>query len=461
MIKLIIFDLDGVLVDSKEIHFDSLNDAIKSVVGAQFVISKEDHLAYYDGLSTKKKLAIFRERNPGIIKDDETEQLIWNAKQEATNVLLSNLQYNDRLVSLFKDLRSKGLRIAVASNAIGPTVKDILSHLGLFLWVDTILSNNDVKRPKPATEIYLKAMIDNGADPHETLIIEDSPVGLQGARATGAHVMPVKDSTSWTKEQLMNMIENYQNPKPISWPAPSLTVVVPMAGLGSRFEKAGYTFPKPLIEVRGKPMVQVVYENLGVDANFIFIAQNTHIEKYNLKALMKLIAPKSMVIGIDGVTEGAACTVLKAKDYIHNNDPLVIANSDQFLEWNPAEFYYSMENDKSITGGGIVTFKATHPKWSFAKVEEGFVTEVAEKKPISDDATVGVYYWKHGWEFVWSAEQMIKDNNRVNNEFYVAPTINELIKQGLKFKVHQVSKMWGLGTPEDLSVFLENYKGQI
>ena len=161
------------------------------------------------------------------------------------------------------------------------------------------------------------------------------------------------------------------------------------------------------------------------------------------------------------MTEGAACRVLKARHLIDNDNPLVISNSDQFVEWNPAEFYYSMENDRSITGGGIVTFKATHPKWSFAKVQDGFVTQIAEKNPISDNATVGIYYWKLGSEFVWSADKMIESNNRVNNEFYVAPTINELIKEGRTFKNYEIDKMWGLGTPEDLSMFLENYVGNV
>lgn len=459
MIKLIIFDLDGVLVDSKEIHFDSLNNAIERVIGKQYIISKEDHLAYYDGLSTSKKLEMLKNKYPQIIDDQKTKQ-IWLEKQEETRKLLSQLQVNEKLVDLFKTLRSEGFRVAVASNAIRSTVNEVLLALGLYIWTDTVFSNNDVNRPKPATEIYLKAMIENGVDPSETLIVEDSPVGLQGAKASGAHVLPVKNSTSWSKEQLMNAINNHQIPKPVIWNAPKLNVVIPMAGAGSRFEKAGYTFPKPLIEVRGKPMIQVVVDNLAVDAKFIFIAQKFHIDKYNLRSMLKLIAPKSIVIGIDGLTQGAACTVLAAQLAIDNNDPLMIVNSDQFLEWNPSEFYYSMENDSSCDGS-IVTFKATHPKWSFAKVENGYITRVAEKNPISDDATVGLYYWKKGSDFVSAANEMILANDRTNNEFYVAPVHNWAIKNRLKFKPYQIEKMHGIGTPEDLSTFLENYKGLV
>ena len=107
--------------------------------------------------------------------------------------------------------------------------------------------------------------------------------------------------------------------------------------------------------------------------------------------------------------------------------------------------------------GGIVSFKATHPKWSFAKIDEkGLVTEVAEKNPISDIATVGYYYWKQGSDFVKYSEQMIQSNTRVNNEFYVCPVFNEAINDNKKIRTFNVKGMWGLGTPEDLNYYLEN-----
>ena len=125
---------------------------------------------------------------------------------------------------------------------------------------------------------------------------------------------------------------------------------------------------------------------------------------------------------MDGITEGAACTALLAKEYIDNDAPLFFANSDQWVDWNPVGFMYEMQETEA--DGGIVTFKSTHPKWSFAKID-GRVTEVAEKNPISENATVGYYYWKHGSEFVKYAEQMIEKDIRVNNEFYICPVFNE------------------------------------
>jgi dTDP-glucose pyrophosphorylase len=229
-----------------------------------------------------------------------------------------------------------------------------------------------------------------------------------------------------------------------------------MAGAGSRFQAAGYTFPKPLITVNGKPMIQVVVENLNIDANFIYVVQKTHRQKYYLDALLNLITPNCKIIEVDGMTEGAACTALLAKEFIDNDCPLFFANSDQFVNWDSNEFFYKM--NETDADGGIVTFKATHPKWSFVKLDEnGLVTEVAEKKPISDIATVGFYYWKRGSDFVKYANKMIENNVRINNEFYVCPVFNEAITDKKQIRIFNIEKMWGLGTPEDLHDYLETF----
>jgi dTDP-glucose pyrophosphorylase len=236
-----------------------------------------------------------------------------------------------------------------------------------------------------------------------------------------------------------------------------MKIVVPMAGAGSRFEKAGYTFPKPLIEVQGQPMIAKVVENLNLQGQYIFLVQKAHYEKYDLKGLLNMIAPGCEIVQIDGLTEGAACTVLKAKQFIDNNEPLIIANSDQWIKWNSFETISSFNHKDS--DGGILTFKSVHPKHSFAKVDgNGWVSEVAEKNPISNDATVGIYHWKRGSDFVKYAEQMIARNIRTNNEFYVCPVFNEAIKDGKKIKASLVDQMWGMGTPEELNNFLTHHK---
>ena len=230
-------------------------------------------------------------------------------------------------------------------------------------------------------------------------------------------------------------------------------ILIPMAGRGKRFEEVGYSFPKPLIDVEGKPMIQIIIENLNLSGKSIFLCQKEHYEKYALDNLLEMLSPNCEIIQIDGITEGAAVTALKAKELINNDEELIIANSDQWINWSPQHFLAFLRNNNA--DGGIITFISTHPKWSFVKVDEsGLVTELAEKKPISNIATVGIYYYKHGKTFVKAAEQMIAKNIRTKNEFYIAPTFNEIILNGGKVFHYPVAEMYGLGTPEDLQYFL-------
>ena len=454
MSKLIIFDLDGVLVEAKEIHFDSLNLALKDI-DEKFVISWEDHLRTYDGLKTYDKLNLLS-KYKGLPLDKTILDKIFNKKQDYTLNALSNLGRNLKFISLFEQLKLNGYIIACCSNSVEKTVILSLTNLGIINYFDLILSNESVKYSKPHPEIYWKAMSYFGALPSETLIVEDSPTGLTAAFKSGAKVLRVQNTNDFDFEKLN---QSYNSGKQYieKWVDKKMNVLIPMAGNGSRFAQAGYTFPKPLIEVHGKPMIQVVVENLAVEANYIFVVQKSHREKYNLDSMLSLICPGCKIVEVDSVTEGAACTVLLAKEFIDSDEPLVIANSDQFIEWNSLEFFYKM-NEQNLDAG-IVSFKATHPKWSYARVDDnGFVTEVAEKNPISDIATVGVYYWKQGKDFVKYAESMILKDIRVNNEFYVCPVFNEALLDGLKIKTFDVPKMWGIGTPEDLNYFLENYK---
>jgi dTDP-glucose pyrophosphorylase len=276
------------------------------------------------------------------------------------------------------------------------------------------------------------------------------------ASRSRANVLRVDNPLDLTFDKIQNKLKENKIMSIPKWQGGKMNVLIPMAGAGSRFAAAGYTFPKPLIDVNGKPMIQMVVENLNIDANFVFVVQKEHREKYNLDTLLNLIAPNCKVVEVDGLTEGAACTALLAKEYIDSDAPLFFANSDQFVEWDSNEFFYKM--NETDADGGIVTFKATHPKWSFAKIDDnGIVTEVAEKNPISDLATVGFYYWKHGSDFVKYAEQMITNNVRVNGEFYVCPVFNQAIDGGKVIRTFDVPKMWGTGTPEDLKYYLENY----
>ena len=450
MKKLIIFDLDGVLVEAKTIHYDALNEAL----GEDYAIDWNEHLSRYDGLKTNQKLEMLT-KEKGLPVEMYKE--VWNKKQQLTLQKLNNLQQSSQLIECMESLTKLGYKLAVCSNSIRRTVLTVLAKLGIIQYFDLILSNEDVKNSKPHPEIYWKAISQMGCLPEETLIVEDSPFGLLAASRSKASVMRVVSPKEITYININKYLNNTKMNLTPKWKDKKLNVLIPMAGAGSRFEQAGYTFPKPLIEVKGKPMIQVVVENLNIDANYIYIVQKTHREKYNLDTLLNLITPDCKIVETEGLTEGAACTALLAKEFINSDAPLFFANSDQFVEWDSNEFMYKMQETNA--DGGIVTFTATHPKWSFVKIDtNGLVTEVAEKNPISDIATVGYYYWKNGSDFVKYAEQMIKKNIRINTEFYVCPVFNEAIQDSKQIRIFNTKVMWGLGTPEDLNTYITNYK---
>lgn len=464
MIELVIFDLDGVICNTKMIHFRSLNDAITAVCGGQrFCISKEEHLSRYDGLTTKKKLDMLTQEKglPANLHDD-----IWKKKQQVTaESIIKYIKVEQSKVDLFNILSGK-CKIVVATNAIKSTTEMILEHMSLLSYIDRVYSNTDVKNNKPHPEIYMKAMSDMGVRPQNTLIIEDSIHGINAAAESGANLLIVKNEkeVTWNlvKEELKKLDSQTNTPKKLL--RKKLNIVIPMAGAGSRFEKAGYTFPKPLVEtIDGKPMIQLVIESLNIDANYIYLVNKEHYVKYSLKYLLNLITPGCSIIEVDGITEGAACTTLLARTLIDNDEELLISNSDQFIKWNNNQFFYIMNN--SEVDGAILTFHNTHPKWSYVKIEEdGFISEVAEKKPISTNASVGIYYWKKGSDYVKYADQMIKKDIRVGQsfngkgEFYTCPVYNEAIEDGKGIIAFKVEEMHGLGTPEDLNTFLSSTK---
>jgi len=454
MKKLVLFDLDGVIVDTKQVHFEALNDAI-SQVDPKYTITEAEHVSRYDGLKTLTKLNMLSEEK-GLLYTDHQE--IYKYKQELTIKHFSKIPTSERMRNIFKTLREDGYLVGCCTNCIRRTALVALSKVGVIEYLDVIITNDDVKNPKPHPEIYWKAMSMMGCLPEETLIIEDSPQGLLSATRSKADVIRVDNSSHVSLDKIYKRLKTKKKIMN-KWHDEKMNVLIPMAGAGSRFEKVGYSFPKPLIDVKGKPMIHLVADMLNLDANFIYIVQKSHREKYQLDTLLNLITPNCKIVEVDGLTEGAACTTLLAKELINNDSPLILSNSDQFIDWDSTEFMYKM-NEKDFDGG-IICFPATHPKWSFAKTDEnGIISEVAEKNPISDQATAGIYYWKRGSDYVKYTEQMIEKNIRVNNEFYVCPVYNEAIEDGKIIYNHSIpaENMWGLGTPEDLTYYLENFK---
>jgi NDP-sugar pyrophosphorylase family protein len=240
-----------------------------------------------------------------------------------------------------------------------------------------------------------------------------------------------------------------------------LNIVMPMAGRGKRFADAGYGHPKPLIPIHGRPMTEVVIANLrpARPHRFVFIILREHAREFGFDTHLLGWVPGCEIRYVETVTEGAACTVLLARDFIDTDDPLMIANCDQWVDADIND--YLAVGDAPDVDGVIMTMWADDPKWSFVRFDSaGRIREVVEKQVVSNEATVGIYNFRHGSDFVRAADAMIGKNLRVNNEFYVAPTYNELITEGARLQVYNVGRedagMYGLGVPADLERFLAN-----
>lgn len=440
--RLFIFDLDGTLVDSKEIHFNALNEALKEI-HPKYVISKEDQENLFEGLPTKEKLNMLSEYKN---LPSEFHDQISKSKQRKTIDFFKKLDTDQELINLFKKIKTHDTSIAVASNCIRETIEAALTSLGLMDYVDLYLGNEDVSRAKPHPEIFDKCitLLDNSAA--YTTIFEDSIVGKIAAVKSGARLVSIKNRSSLTVELIESELNEKQG---------KINVLIPMAGEGSRFSAKGFKDPKPLINVNGKSMINLVHDNIALEnAHYIFVAKKEHIDKYKLKEHIQSFCKDFTLISQDGRLEGAALSALLAKELIDNDSPLLIANSDQHVLWDSRLVMESLIH--SGVDGSILTFISNENKWSYVKNNiYGLVERVAEKQVISNAASCGIYYWKNGSDFVKYAESMIKKNIKTNNEFYICPVYNEAILNKAVINGYAVQEMVGLGTPEDLKKYLK------
>nr|WP_315848236.1 glycosyltransferase family 2 protein [uncultured Rhodoferax sp.] len=214
-----------------------------------------------------------------------------------------------------------------------------------------------------------------------------------------------------------------------------INILVPMAGRSQHFPESEYPFPKPLIEIGRKTMIEHVVANLasaGPDVQFIFVLGSADCRKFHLDSTLNIITDqKCKLIKLDNDTKGAACSALMAISHIANEHPLIIANSDQLFDDSLSELI----NRIGDADAGIATFESVHPRWSYVRLDEmGFVAETAEKRPISRHAIAGLYYFRHGKDFVEAAMSMIHKDSSVNGSFYIAPSLNEMILKGKKIR---------------------------
>jgi HAD superfamily hydrolase (TIGR01509 family) len=458
-IKAIIFDLDGVLIDARTLHFEAFRQAFEKICPPH-TLSWKKHEELYDGLSTRQKLQKMINMN---ILSEELSIKVSSEKQKQTALLIEKtIKARSYLIDLLTLLRSEGYILACATNSIRETLDTMLHTLKISKFFSFTLSNNDVDNPKPSPEIYSLTFKKLGLLPEECLICEDSPHGRKAAYLSGAHVLEIEDMNDLTSEKIHQKINSIHNNQPII--QPTIQVVIPMAGEGSRFQKAGYTVPKPFIDIRGKHMIQWVIDNVlstKYKLEFFFLCREKHLEA-NSMSFLNLQNLSYTIVPVKELTEGAACTVLLAKNLLNPELPLVIVNSDQYLEWNVDSFYTSLLNP--TYSGVISTFYSPDPsdtKWSFVELYQNtLITKVAEKVWLGPNATTGIYGWKCASDFILYAEKMIEKNIRVNNEFYICPVYNEAIQDSKKIRLFECKKLWGLGVPDDLEYFLKHFNNE-
>jgi dTDP-glucose pyrophosphorylase len=207
-----------------------------------------------------------------------------------------------------------------------------------------------------------------------------------------------------------------------------INIIIPLGGSSELFSSAGYFYPKPLIEVKGKPMIELVLENplkIDLEKHFIFIVKEEDCNKFHLDNTLKILCPGSTIIKLKNDTKGGLCSVLMAIDNIKQDDSLLILNGDQLIDFdfNKILTYWSNLN----VDAGLVIFKSVHPRWSYVRVIDGKVVQTAEKNPISSNAIAGVYYFNNAATFFKSAFTTIKNDVQLDGKYYISPVINDLV----------------------------------
>lgn len=236
-----------------------------------------------------------------------------------------------------------------------------------------------------------------------------------------------------------------------------MNILFPMSGKSKFFNTVEYPYPLPLIEIFDKSIIELVIENfrkIAGDLFFVFIVSDEDCKKYHLDNVLKLLTKeKCHIVRLKKNTKGAACSVLMAIEQINNDEPLIIANSDQIIDvdLNKVIRYF---NDKEADAG-VISFESIHPRWSYVKIVNDRIVETAEKKPISKDAIAGFYYYRRGKDYVRSAMNSIRKDNNIEGQFYIAPTMNELVLENKKLLAYKIEndRFYTFYTPQKIKEY--------
>jgi dTDP-glucose pyrophosphorylase len=242
-----------------------------------------------------------------------------------------------------------------------------------------------------------------------------------------------------------------------------INILVLMSGSSQAFKDAGYAYPKNLVEIGSQPLLQRVLDHLHplreMDARFICVLHREENRKHHTGAVIQLLDPAAVLVELNGDTSGAACSALMAVEQVNNDDPLVIVNGDQLLlDVDLPSVVRDFQNRR--LDGGVIVFEDIHPRWSFVKCDEqALIVETAEKRPISNLATAGFYYFAKGSDFVVAATEMIKKDAHTGGLFYICPAYNELILRHSHIGIHRIARKSyrSLATPADVHAYESHF----
>ena len=441
MIKVLLLDFDGVVADCDTLHDTAFYQALDSIANITLTEVEKHNLRALTSVTKVQNLS-FKYNI-----DEQKKQEILNTKDRIKQDIITQTNYKcihfcPYIYDVFAYCKEHKIRLGLVSNSRRWLLDTILTQLDHTF--EHIISNEDIDYPKPDPDAYLKALQLFDVKLSEVLAVEDSPPGIESAKRAGIKTIGVTSHKGLTA----SLIHEYVSGKQIRddlYPMHDVQLVIPAAGRGTRF--APLKVPKPFAPINGVPMIEAVYNNIGLDCD-------THI------ILRKDIGDFAKKLSFNNihylpyVTCGTVSSMQWIRSHLDMNKPLIIANCDQMIKYDSKVFYKALIQKLD---GAILTFRATDKKWSYAKVDnQGYVTEVKEKEPISDLATVGIYFWTKAQYFFDDADVMMENNDTVNNEFYTCPTYNYSIKQGRKIKTFDVDEMIGLGTYEDYTAHINN-----
>lgn len=465
-IRLVVFDLDGVLVESRDLHYEALNKALEEGAGTQYVISREEHECVYDGLSTNQKLKML-EVAKGLPKD--LHKVVWQKKQDYTESMVKAiLKPTENILNAIKSLKKMCLPVCVASNCIRSSVKTILETVGLMPYVDVFLSNEDVENPKPAPDLYLKACATFGVPPGNTLVVEDSTKGFEAASRAGCNMLRVSNPNDVTEDSVKGRIRELETL------TEDVTIVLPLSGPYPEIWQARETpeMPLYLTDIAGESVLELIGESLRsrrYNATYIFVVKESVAKAFDVEALCAKAVDYAplKVVKVKTDTLSSIHTILQTPpEYIPDNIPLLVADGHHLPVWKDGASLDDLLG--SHADAAMTVLQSTDPRFSYVRLNTNSrssmdalskqgpnsVIEVTMgARPSSNLAASGLYYFKQASYFKKAAKAVIDANERWLGRFYSAQLFNEMVKDGKVTEALHLKYSWSLRNVNEIQAY--------